>query len=84
MLRPHIDNQQKPMWIFVLIMIYVFGAIYNGNVGISLSEYGRNIVLCYALPILAFWILFKILPPHFQISIVRECSGSALMSERIV
>lgn len=66
MLRPHIDNQQKPMWIFVPILIYVFGAIYNGNVGFSLSEYGRNIVLCYALPILAFWILFKILPPPFS------------------
>ena len=62
MLRHHVDNQKRSMWIFVPILIYVFGAIYNGNVGISLSEYGRNIVLCYTLPILAFWILFKILP----------------------
>lgn len=63
MLRPLINNQQKPMWIFVPILIYVLLAIYNGYVSISLSEYGRNIVLCYALPILAFWILLKILPP---------------------
>ena len=62
MLRPLINNQQKPMWIFVTILIYVLLAIYNGHVSISLSEYGRNIILCYALPILAFWILFKILP----------------------
>lgn len=62
MLRSHIDNQQKPMLVFVPLLIYVLLAIYNGYVSISLSEYGRNIVLCYALPILVFWILFKILP----------------------
>ena len=84
MLRPHIVNQQKPMWIFIPILIYVLLAIYNGYVGISLSEYGRNIVLCYALPILAFWILFKILPPQFQISTIRNYPSSALILGKIV
>lgn len=79
MLRSNIDNQQKPMWIFIPILIYVLLAIYNGYVSISLSEYGRNIVLCYALPILAFWILFKILPPQFQISTIRNYPSSALI-----
>lgn len=61
-LRIYINTQKKYIWIIALMIIYSYFSIYNGNVSLSLSDYGSSIVLCYVLPIMAFYILFKLLP----------------------
>lgn len=84
LLKNCLKSPNKSIVIIALIIIYSYLAIYNGNVSISLSDYGRNIILCYILPIIAFYILFKILPPQIQNSTKHACLGWELRLGRIV
>lgn len=58
-------SKKKSFWVIIPFALYCFCAIYNGNVSISLSVYGKSIFLCYILPVIAFYVLYETLPPPF-------------------